>query len=100
MYLTLSEVKTHLLLDESYKSDDAYCISLIEAAESAVASHLNRPLKECLKNGELEPSVKHAVLLLIGNWYANREAVTYGSAKPVPLAFEYLIALNKRYGCP
>lgn len=100
MYVLLSDVKNHLYLDDSYKSDDNYLISLIQAAESAVSQHLNRDLKDCLVKGYLEPSIKHAILLLIGTWYNNRESVTYGTPKEIPQCFDYLIALNKRYACP
>lgn len=35
--------------------------------------------------------VKHAILLLIGHWYMNREAVSADAVKEVPLAVESLL---------
>lgn len=100
MYVLLDDFKHQINLDDDWHDDDAYCITLLEAAEDAVSQHLNKPLKECLVKGELQPSVRHAIMLLASSWYANREAVSYGSPKTTPMAFEYLISLNKRYSCP
>lgn len=38
--------------------------------------------------------VRHAMLLLIGHWFASREPVTSGNAVVVPLTFETLIAAS------
>lgn len=37
------------------------------------------------------------MLLMIGNLYANREPVTYGTVVKIPYTYEYLIGLYKRY---
>ena len=37
-------------------------------------------------------AVKHAVLMLVAHWFANREAVTNGPANAMPLGVEALIA--------
>lgn len=37
-------------------------------------------------------TIRHGILLLVGHWYANREAVTAGQAVEVPLTFETLMA--------
>lgn len=37
-------------------------------------------------------TIKHGILLIVGHWYANREAVTSGNAVQVPLTFETLMA--------
>jgi uncharacterized phiE125 gp8 family phage protein len=39
-------------------------------------------------------SIKHGILLLIGHWYANREAVTSGQMVNVPMTFETLMAAS------
>ena len=46
---------------------------------------------------ELIGGLKQAQLLLIGHFYANREAVTYGSPSKLPLGFEYIIQQHKSY---
>lgn len=97
MYITLSKAKQHLVLDESFRDDDQLIISYINAAESAVSKHLDRPLEECLVNGRLDPSVENAVLLLLGSFYANRESVTFGKGIALCHGLEYLIQLNRRF---
>ena len=47
---------------------------------------------------EIPPSVKAAILLLIGNFYANREPVVTGTiTTTLPYSYDYLISLNKNY---
>ncbi len=42
-------------------------------------------------------SLRHAILLSVGHWYENREAVIVGAAvAPLPLAFDALIAPFRR----
>ena len=80
MYVKLEEAKKHLLLDDSFKDDDLYILGLIDVAEDAVARNLNLKLDELAVDGEFTPpAVIHAILLLIGNLYANREPVSYSS---------------------
>lgn len=40
-------------------------------------------------------SIVQAMLLLIGHWYQNREAVAIASLKPVPLAVDSLLSIHK-----
>jgi hypothetical protein len=71
MYVTMDEAKAHLhqLLDDDF--DDI--AAKIDAAEERAAQFLNRPLSELLiesgspptLDGELNPSVKLAVLQLL-----------------------------------
>jgi uncharacterized phiE125 gp8 family phage protein len=39
--------------------------------------------------------LKHAVLLTVGHWFANREAVTVGAMSELPRAAEHLISLER-----
>lgn len=97
MYITLEQAKKHLLVDESFKDDDLYITELIAVAEDSVAHHLDIALNELEVGGNLPPAVIHAMLLMIGNLYANREPVTYGSVAKIPYSYEYLISLYKKY---
>lgn len=82
----------------SFKDDDLYILGLIDVAEDAVARNLNLKLDELAVDGEFTPpAVIHAILLLIGNLYANREPVSYSSVNKVPYTFDYLISLYKNY---
>lgn len=97
MYITLEEAKKHLQIDDSFKDDDKYILSLTQVAEDAVSQHLDTPFKELITDGELPASVKHAILLLVGNLYANREPVSYTTVVKVPYTLEYLLGFYKHY---
>ena len=97
MYLSLSDVKQHLLID--HNDDDRYLADLITVAEDAVKTDLNLDSLCELEDetGMLPASVIQAQLLLIGTLYANRESVTYGTPHTVPHSYEYLLDLNRKY---
>ena len=97
MYLTIADVKRHLLID--HNDDDMYLADLITVAEDAVRRDLNvhslKEIEDC--GGMLPAAVTHAMLLLIGTLYANRESVSYGQAHTVPHAYSYLLDLCRNY---
>ena len=97
MYLDLQQVKQHLIID--HNDDNQYLADLITVAEDVVRRDLNvyspKELEDC--GGMLPASVLHAMLLLVGTFYANRETVTYGNVHVVPHSYEYLIALARNY---
>lgn len=95
--MTLNEVKKHLNIDESFTEDDNYITDLIKVAEDAVAKNENIALNNMIEDGELPPSVKHSILLLIGNLYNNREATSYSVPSEVPYAYKYLVNLNRNF---
>ena len=98
MYIDTVILKKHLNIDESFIDDDEYIKALCLAAEQAVENHIARPLSEIVdEHGKLPPSVKHAILLLVGHFYANRESVSFASASVIPLAYEYLLQPYKSY---
>ena len=43
------------------------------------------------ENGDYLPNVRHAILLLVGTFYANRESVAYGIPNKVPHGYEYIL---------
>ena len=97
MYLSLADVKRHLIIDHC--DDDKYLADLITVAEDAVKTDLNlNSLCEIEdETGMLPASVIQAMLLLIGTLYANRESVTYGTPHTVPHSYEFLISLYRNY---
>lgn len=98
MYITVNFAKKHLNIDKEFTDDDLYIAALIEVAEAAVEKHLDSPLAS-LEDGDgyLPSPVAHAILLLVGNFYANRESVAFASAQSVPNSYEYLIDLYRNY---
>lgn len=98
--IDLSRVKLHLRLDGD--EEDATITGYIEAAKAHVAVHCDRVLVEVDPAGPeemgLTPDVEQAILLLVGHWYANREAVVTGVVSTVvPLAVERLLWYRKRF---
>ena len=79
MYITLEQAKKHLLVDEDFRADDMYILDLIAVAEDSVSKHLDIALDELEVGGTLPPAIIHAMLLMIGNLYANREPVAFGT---------------------
>lgn len=100
MYVTIEQIKKHLNIDPEFENDDQYLQDLIEAAEDAIARHIDCGLQiiaDCENGGELPPSLIHAIKLIVGEWYASREPVTYGSVQTIPNTYDYLISLHKVY---
>ena len=97
MYLTIDDVKKHLIID--HDDDNRYIADLITVAEDAVKTDLNLNSLSELEDetGMLPASVLHAMLLLIGSLYSNRESVTYGTPPTVPHSYQYLLDLNRQY---
>lgn len=101
--LDLAIVKTHLRVDGD--EEDALIGGYVEAAKAHVEQHCDRKLVEGDPDDPAEMGmtrdVEQAVLLLVGHWYSNREAVMIGSngvsASEVPLAFERLLWYRKRF---
>ncbi len=102
MYTQLAKIKKHLNIDESFTADDAYLLDLAKAAEIAVSYHIDRSFADIEDGGGVLPApIQHAILLLIGTWYACRESVSFGSPRELPHAYDYLISLYKNYdGAP
>ena len=98
--LDLARVKLHLRVDGD--DEDQIITGYVEAAKSHVAMHCDRVLVETDPAGPeemgLTPDVEQAILLLVGHWYANREAVVIGTiASDIPLAVERLLWYRKRF---
>ena len=91
--ISLDIVKKHLSIEEEFHGDDEYLFGLIEAAETVVRKDLTIRCESEMydEEGEIKPDIKHAILLLVGTWYASRESVAYGVPNKVPFGFEYLL---------
>ncbi|MDD1966950.1 head-tail connector protein [Pseudomonas putida] len=95
--IELSLVKTHLRVDHG--DEDALIQGYLDAALAHVEQHCDRTLVETPVLPEemgLTKDVQQAVLLLVGHWYANREAVASGLVE-VPLAVGRLLWYRKRF---
>ncbi|KAB0489644.1 head-tail connector protein [Pseudomonas vancouverensis] len=98
--IDLANVKMHLRVDGD--EEDALIGGYIEAAKAHVEQHCDRKLVD---GDPAEPAemgltrdVEQAILLLVGHWYANREAVAVGTiATAMPLAVERLLWYRKQF---
>lgn len=100
MILALEQIKNHLNIEEDYTGEDLYLLDLATVAEHSVMVHLNiSDFSEIMGvYGNVPAPVIHAMLLLIGNLYANREPVVVGSkAVTIPYTYEYLLSGFKKY---
>ena len=90
--------KKHLNLDDDYTEDDEYILGLVAAAKGAVEKALNASLDRLAEEngGEVPMAIIQAILLMVGNWYQNRE-ITGSKVAALPYNFEYLINLYKHY---
>lgn len=98
--IDLARVKLHLKLDGD--EEDLLVAGYVEAAKSHVAMHCDRELVDTVPTGPEQmgftPDVEQAVLLLVGHWYANREAVVTGvTSTAVSLAVDRLLWYRKRF---
>lgn len=98
--LDLDRVKLHLRVDGA--EEDTVITGYLAAAKAHVAMHCDRVLVDGAPAGPeemgLTEDVQQAILLLVGHWYANREAVVVGGAPAVvPLAVDRLLWYRKRF---
>ena len=95
------DVLLETLKSEAYDfyDDDEYLLHLAEVAELAVQKHIDQNLNElCAENsGDLPSPLLHAMLLMIGNLYENREPIAFASATEIALSYNYLLDLYKNY---
>lgn len=98
-YLNLNILKKHLNIDEFFHDDDMYIAQLGTMAEQMVASDLDADLSEiaCNNDGHLPLPILHAMMLLVGNMYQNREGVAFASATEIPHSYEYLLSRYHDY---
>ena len=88
-YVTLEELKQHLNVD--FDTDDTYITELV------IEAYLNAPLEGFVKDGKIDRRIWHAIRILIANYYANRESVTFATPQVIPGHVELLLQPLKRY---
>lgn len=88
----LKLVKQHVRADD-FADDDEYLTALLAAAEEYVQKATNRTETELLElgGGKLPPMLQQAVLLTVGHWYNQREAVSGVQMAEVPYTMQALI---------
>lgn len=96
--VTLEQVKPHLNIDPSYTGDDKYIADLIEVSEVVVSKEIGIELSTLEdEGGNLPAPLRQAILLMVGNFYANREPVAFASSSEIPLSYKYLVQFYRDY---
>lgn len=94
MEISLSEIKHHLNIEEGWHGDDLYVQNLIATAKQVVELHICDKIDGKTSEGQL-PLI-HAIKLLVGTWYMNRESLS--NLNKANHSYEYILSLYKNYG--
>ncbi|APR53359.1 phage gp6-like head-tail connector protein [Sphingomonas koreensis] len=91
----IEDIKVHLLLDPDATSEDAYLGSLLLTARRSLELKTGQTIvgaEPTIIGDDLELA-KHAIRLIVGNWYANREPVALEANAPreIPGTLTWLI---------
>lgn len=100
IYVDIQLVKRHLNVEEEFTEDDIYIETLIDVAEEKVAKELCVTVEglATIDGGKSIPApLKHAILLSIGGYYANREEITMVQSRPLEQGVKYLTSLYRNY---
>lgn len=92
MTLDLNALKKHLYVDTD--DDDDYITTLYDVAEQIVLRHLHWSYMPDV----LPSPVRHAVYLMVGQLYKNREITSSVSQIELPKAYDYLLSAYINYG--
>lgn len=97
-YLTLELLKRHCNVDQEFTDDDLYISWLGDVAEATVAVDLCCPL-EVFEDaqGKIPAPICHAMMLYVGDLYANREVNAYTNVTSVPFGYQYLLDKYRVY---
>lgn len=93
MEITLDEIKAHLNIEKDWHGEDQYLQSLIDAAKVVVQKHICDNI-DGIKSEEQTP-LAHAVKLLVGTWFMNRESLS--NLNKGNHSYEYILSLYKNY---
>ncbi len=95
-YVSLDLFKTHVRADD-FADDDDYLEHLLESAEVSVVQYTNSTADELEDaEGNLPLPLVHAVLLLAGHWYNQREAVAATQMHAIPMCVQSLVRPYRR----
>ena len=100
--VTLEQVKFQCRIE--HDDEDALLAGYMAAARDHVQMYLDRTIYEVAvpdddPDGVIDnPSIDQATLLIVGHWYAHREAVSESSMTEMPLGAYHLLQPYRRMG--
>lgn len=92
--MDLERIKKHLNIDETFVDDDVYLLELYNVCKTIVEKHTCTSFND---DEEIPHPLQQAILMLIGNYYANRESIAFASSAEIPLTYTYILDLYKNY---
>ena len=93
-FVTLEMIKTHLNIEPTYKLEDNYLLHLRNVSFQVIQNHICSDLATL--NGHKE-AIGHAMLLLIGTFYLQRESIGTSSMKECPHTLQFILDQYKNY---
>lgn len=96
-YTNLIEAKRHLNIETEFSDDDVYITSLLNVAELSIQNYCNDELFSEYTELTAPVTLKQAVYFLIGNFYANRQIVSFAQGVEIPYTFQFLLNPYKNY---
>jgi hypothetical protein len=97
-YTSVELLQKHLEIDFLEDGDSDFLELLLNAGESRIEKEINQPFTVFVgEDGKLDSALVYAILVFAGTLYANREAVAYGNAVPVPYTLSFLIQPFRKY---
>ena len=95
MHISIEDIKRHLNID--YEEDDQYLVDLIESAEAAIEKFIQQPLKDLEdSDGMIPADLRHAIRLMVGGFYANREPAAFAQSSEVPFGLHFLLIQHRK----
>lgn len=97
-YTKVEDLQKHLEIDYLEDGDERQLKLLLDASESRIEKEINQPFTEFVdEDGVLDSALVAAILIFAGTLYANREAVAYTNAQPVPYTLNFLLQPFRKY---
>lgn len=107
MIIAIETVREHCRIDADDNSEDSLLTIYIGAAKRHIEKWTRRKLYETNADAGfdtdderllLDDDIRLVILLLVGHWYANREAVSDKNTSEMPLAVDALLQPYRIYG--
>lgn len=98
MIVSAEQIKEHLNITST--DDDALLGRQIAAAQDKIERTLGFKIEETfggVDQEEIPSALIHAVCLLVGHWYENREASTSVALIPIPLGVDEIVREFRNY---
>lgn len=107
MIIAIETVREHCRIDPDDNGEDSLLSIYIGAAKRHIEKWTRRNLYETNADAGfytdedrllLDDDIRLVILLLVGHWYANREAVSDKNTSEMPLAVDALLQPYRIYG--